>query len=330
MTMLELSCALTVSDRSRPIINGTVRPDGIDLTVMTAKSAGELFWRQLHFKEFDVAEMSISEMLMLVSRGDQSWVMLPVFMTRRFFHNAILVRKDSGIEKPADLRGKRVGVPEYIQTAVVWQRGTLEHEFGIAPKEMDWYQERTESMSHSTMFGLQSSGLFRHMPADKTMGSMLLAGELDAALWYHGSPTLVDRNTIDLEGHPSMRRLFPDARAEGVRYFQKTGIFPMNHAPVIRRSIAERHPWVVLNLYSAFMAAKEQAAARVKHAADLYTNLGWLPPEARAALNRDPLPYGIENNRKALETLARYSHEQGLSPRIAGLEEVFAEVTLHL
>jgi 4,5-dihydroxyphthalate decarboxylase len=254
---------------------------------------------------------------------------LPVFMTRRFFHTAILVRKDSDIEKPADLRGKRVGAPEYIQTAVVWSRGVLEHEFGVLPKEMEWYQERTESMSHSTMFGLQSSGLFRHIPVEKTMGSMLLAGELDAAVWYHGSPTLVDRGDIDLERHPSMRRLFSNARAEGARYFQKTGIFPMNHAPVIRRSIAERHPWAVLNLYNAFMAAKEQVMARVKHAVDLYANLGWLTPDARAALNKDPLPYGVHSNRQALETLARYSHEQGLSPRIVGPEEVFAEATLH-
>jgi 4,5-dihydroxyphthalate decarboxylase len=329
MGTLQLSCALTVSDRSRPIINGSVKADGIDLTVTPGKSAGEIFWRQLHFKEFDVAEMSISEMLMLVSRGDQSWVMLPVFMTRRFFHAAILVRKDAGIEKPADLRGRKVAVPEYIQTACVWQRGVLADEFGVMPKDMQWYQERLPEMSHGTLFGLKDTGLYQHIPAAKTMGDMLLAGELDAAIWYHNAPNMVDRANVDLEKHPAMKRLFPKPRAEGVCYYQNTGIFPMNHAPVIRRSIVEKHPWVVLNLYNAFLAAKEQAAARVRHGADLYANLGWLDSEAQAAFSKDPLPFGVHANRKDLETLARYSYEQGLSPRVAKIEEVFAEATLH-
>src|SRR5687767_8458389 len=142
MAKLQLSLALLENDRSRPILDGTVRPQGIDFTPTVGKSAGELFWRQMHFQDFDVAEMSLSDMLMLVSRGDKTWVMLPVFMTRKIFHTAILVRADAGIEKPADLRGKRVGINEYVQTAALWARGVLNDEFGVSPEEMHWYHER--------------------------------------------------------------------------------------------------------------------------------------------------------------------------------------------
>lgn len=128
MAKLQLSLAVTANDRTRPIIDGAVRPEGIDVTV-TVAGAGEIFWRQLHFQEFDASEMSLSETLMLASRGDRSWVMLPVFTTRRFFHTGIMVRADAGIEKPTDLRGKCVGVPEYVQTAALYS-----HEQGLSPR----------------------------------------------------------------------------------------------------------------------------------------------------------------------------------------------------
>src|SRR3990172_12369964 len=133
MGNLQLSLALLANDRSLPIINGTVRAEGIDFTVTVGKKAGDIFWRQLHYQEFDVCELSLSATLMLVSRGDRSWVMLPVFMTRNFFHTGILVRKDAGIEQPKDLRGKRVAVHEYVQTAGMWARGVLSDEFGVRP-----------------------------------------------------------------------------------------------------------------------------------------------------------------------------------------------------
>lgn len=330
MAKLALSLAVTLNDRTRPLIDGTVRPEGIDLTV-TVAGAGEIFWRQLHFQEFDVSEMSLSETLMLVSRGEQAWVMLPVFTTRRFFHTGILVRVDAGIEQPKDLRGKRVGVPEYVQTAALWTRGVLQHEFGVQPEELDWYQERTEGLSHGGTFGFRPPrGKFQHIPANTNIGAMLVAGELDATLFYSGTPSLVDRSSLDLRQHPAVRTLFPDPRAEGIRYYQKTGIFPMNHGVVVRRSLVGKHPWVALNLYQAFAAAKAHAAARTQELADIYANLGWLTPEARTVWSTDPLPYGVKSNRQALETAARYSYEQGLSPRLVALEEVFAAPTLEM
>src|SRR5689334_14254342 len=148
MAALELSIGLLPNDRSRPILERTVRPEGIDLNITPGKAGGEIFWRQLHFKEFDVAEMSFSDTLMQISRGDTSYVMLPVFMTRSFFHTSILVRKEAGIERPEDLCGKRVGLQEYVQTAHVWTRGILKEEFGVDPNDIHWFQERPEAMGH--------------------------------------------------------------------------------------------------------------------------------------------------------------------------------------
>ncbi len=331
MADLQLSMIFSSNDRSRPVLDGLVRPDGIDLAVTVAHPS-EIFWRQLHFAEFDVSEMSMSSLLMVAARGDSPWVALPVFTMRRFFHTWTLVRSDAGIERPEDLRGKRVGVPEYQQTAALWARAVLQHEFGVAPSDMDWYMERSVEMSHGggTGFRPPPDVRFQYIPPDKSIASMLLAGELDASLLYIAERNLVDRSGVDLEHDPRVRPLFPDVLAEGARYYRKTGFYPINHGVVVRRSILEQHPWVALNLYKAFLAAKEMAIARTRELLDPYIRVGLLDLEARQALAEDPYPYGVKANRKILETIAEYSHEQGLTPRVVGLEEVFAESTLDL
>jgi 4,5-dihydroxyphthalate decarboxylase len=331
MANLQLSMIFAPNDRSRPVIDGAVRPEGIDLTVTTAHPS-EIFWRQLHFAEFDVSEMSLSSLLMVTARGDSPWVALPVFTVRRFFHTEILVRVDAGIERPADLRGKRAGVPEYQQTAALWVRGALQHEFGVAPEDLDWHMERSEERSHggATGFRPPPGVRFQRIPPDKSIASMLIAGELDAAAFYTGSQNLIDRSGADLHRHPRVRTLFPDPLAEGARYYQKTGIFPINHGMVVRRSVLERHPWAALNLYNAFLAAKDGVLAHTRELVDSYFRLGLLPAEARAAFAQDPYPYGVQANRHVLETITRYSHEQGLTPRVVALDEVFAPSTLEL
>jgi 4,5-dihydroxyphthalate decarboxylase len=329
MANLPLSMIFSSNDRSRPVIDGLVQPDGIDLTVTTAHPS-EIFWRQLRFAEFDVSEMSMSSLLMVAARGDSPWVALPVFTARRFFHTWAIVRSDAGIEAPDDLRGKRVGVPEYQQTAALWTRAVLQHEFGVHPSEMEYHMERTEEMSHGGGTGFRPPpGIrFHRIPPDQSIASMLLAGELDASLLYLGERNLVDRSGVDLAHDPRVRPLFPDAVAEGARYFAKTGFFPINHGMVVRRSILEEHPWVALNLYKAFLAAKDLAAARTRELLDPYFRTGLLGLEARAAVAEDPYPYGVKANRKILEQIAHYSHEQGLTPRVIGLEEIFAASTL--
>src|SRR5487761_922008 len=143
MPNIELGVALSDNARTKPVHEGQVKAEGIDLHV-TKVHPSEMFWRQLHFKEFEVSEMSMSSLLAARSRGDDTWVMLPIFTSRQFFHTGILVRSDAGINQPADLKGKRVGVPEYQQTAALWGRAVLQHEFGVTAQDMDWYMERTE------------------------------------------------------------------------------------------------------------------------------------------------------------------------------------------
>jgi 4,5-dihydroxyphthalate decarboxylase len=331
MGRLQLSLIMGSNDRSQPVLDGSISPDAIDLT-STVAHPSEIFWRQLHFKEFDVSEMSLSSLLMAMAQGNTDWVGLPIFTSRRFFHVGTWVRADTGIEKPADLKGKRVGVPEYQQTAALWSRGVLKHEFGVEPSDLEWWMERTEERSHGGATGFQPpAGVkFHRIPGDDSIGAMLSDGRLDATLLYLTDNNLVDRSRIRLEGNPAFRRLFPDPAAEGRRYYQKTGLFPINHGMVVRRSIYEQHPWVALNIFNAFRLAKERVAARGRELVATHFELGLLGPEAKQALSVDPYPYGVKSNRKVLETVADYSFEQGLTPRRMQLEEIFAASTLDL
>ncbi len=331
MADLQLSIVMGSNPRSLPVLNGSVKADGIELT-STVLHPSEIFWRQLHFAEFDVSEMSMSSLLMAIASGNRDWVGIPVFTSRRFFHTGIWVRRDAGITRPEDLRGKRVGVPEYQQTAALWGRGVLQHEFGVSPTEMEWWMERTEDRSHGGATGFQPpAGVkLNRIPAEDSIGKMLLDGRLDATLLYLAENNLVDRSTARLEDHPEVQLLFPDPAAEGRRYFAKTGLYPINHGMVVRRSIAEKHPWVVLNLLNAFRKAKEGYLARLRDLAEPHLATGLLSPEAGAKLTTDPFPYGVQSNKLVLETIASYSHEQGLTPRTLPMEEIFAASTLGL
>lgn len=326
---LTLSIGLSSNPRTWPVLDGRVRPQGIDL-VITRMHPSEIFWRQLRFAEFDVSEMSISSLMMTQSQGDDRWTGLPVFTMRSMFHTGILVRKDAGIDAPADLKGRRVGVPEYQQTAALWIRGILEHEFGVAPSDMEFWMERTPDRSHAFATGsIAPPGVtINQIPAEKNIGTMMDAGELDAALFYIVDANLVDRSTIDLWNHPDIKPLFPDPHAEGVRYFEKTGLYPINHGMVVKRSVAEEHPWVVINLLKAFEEANEIAnAERVEHAR-YHIETGLLPASATQALATPLVRHGMVANRTTIETIAQYSHEQGLTPRVATVEELFAASTL--
>jgi 4,5-dihydroxyphthalate decarboxylase len=328
---LPLSIAFVANPRTWPILDGRVKPDGIELHV-TPGNPGEIFWRQLKFADWDVAEMSFSSLMIAIARGDDRFVGLPVFTTRRFFHAHILVRAGSGIETPADLKGKRVGVTEYQQTAALWTRGALQHEFGVHARDMEFFMERTPETSHggATGFAAPAVVTVHQIPASKNIGEMMLSGELDAALHYRGWASAINRSRANLREDDRIRTLFPDPHAEGVRYYAKTGLFPINHGMVIRREIAERQPWVIHNLMKAF----EQAAAiadreRAEHT-EAHIELGLLPASARTALATKVIHHGIAANRHVLETAAQYSLEQGLTPRLMKLDEVFAASTMVL
>jgi 4,5-dihydroxyphthalate decarboxylase len=326
---LQLSIGMASNPRTWPLLDGRVKADGIDL-IPSVVHASELFWRELKFGDFDISEMSFSSLIMSISGGDERWVGIPVFTTRRFFHTGILVRKDSGIEKPEDLKGKRVGVPEYQQTAALWTRGVLQHEFGVEPKDMTFFMERVPEHSHAgaTGFKAPEGVTINQIPLEKNIGTMMLSGELDATLLYIVDPNLVDRSTADLWHHPDIKPIFPDPKAEGVRFFKKTGLYPINHGMVIKREIAEKHPWVVLNVLKAFVKANEVTNKDRAEHVDYYIETGLLPADAREAFRTPLVEHGIVANRKVLETAAQYSHEQGLTPRLVKLDEVFAASSL--
>lgn len=331
MSKLKLSLVLAPNDRSQPVVDGSVGVEGVDLTISTA-NPGEIFFRQLSNHEWDVSEMSMSELLITTAQGNPHYVGIPVFATRYFFHTFALVRKDAGIERPQDLKGKRIGVPEYVQTAALWGRGALMHEFGVQPSDLTWFQERLRERSHGGVLGFQPpAGVELHyIPPEKSIGSMMLSGELDATLVYYPGGSLVDRSMADLQHHPDIRLLFPDVLAESARYHHETGLLPMNHCVAVRRSIFEEHPWVAGNIFRAFVQAKQIAAGRSRRTLEYYLQVGLLPLDTRGAMNADPYPYGIASNRHTLEALALYSNEQGLTPRVVGLDEVFAPTTLNL
>jgi len=306
---------------TRPLIEGRVVPQGIK-PVVTVVHPSEMFWRQLRFAEFDVSEMSMSSLIIAASRGDTRWVAIPVFTMRKFFHTSIIVRRDSSIGAPADLRGKRIGVPEYQQTWAIWSRGVLQHEFGVHPRDIEWFMERNPEKSHggATGFTAPPGVRVQHIPPSTNIGEMLL---------YLVHPNLIDRSTADVSG--VTRHLFPDPADEGRRFYAKTGLFPINHTVVLRRSLLERHPWVALNLYSAFVAAKEEIARYGQSYLQWYFETGLLDEKVNRTLAaNDPLAYGFKASRAVLETIAQYVHEQGLSERLVKLEEVFAASTLDM
>jgi 4,5-dihydroxyphthalate decarboxylase len=323
--MIELSIALTANINTRPVVEGRIRAEGIRL-IPSVMSASEMFYRQLKFAEFDVSEMSLSSLLIAFARGDTRWTAIPIYTMRRFFHTWTLVRGDRGIEAPRDLRGKRVGVPEYQQTAAIWARGILLHEFGVRPDEIEWFMERTAETSHGGATGFVPPNGIRisFIPASTNIGEMLVKGELDATLLYLRQTNIVDRSSIDLETVPEVRPLFADVEAESRRFYAKTGLFPINHAMVVRRSIAEQHPWIAANLVKAFAAARADAVRTATDVLNSYVLTGRVDPAIPAAFRNDPMTYGIKESRRELETVADWVFEQGLCPRRVSLEEIFA------
>ncbi|MDB5570903.1 MAG: 4,5-dihydroxyphthalate decarboxylase [Hyphomicrobiales bacterium] len=326
---LDFSIALSNNERTRPIIEGRHSPQGIRF-LPTVVHPSEMFWRQLKFAEFDVSEMSISSLFIAMSKGDTRFVGLPIYTARMFFHTRIMVRRDSGIDKPEDLKGKRIGVPEYQQTSAIWSRGILQHEWGVHARDIDWHMERNPDKSHggSTGFKAPEGVNITQIPLSTNIGEMLLKGELDGALLYLNEPNLVDRSTADIS--EVCRPLFPDPVAESTRYYNKTGVYPINHAMVIKRDLHEKYPWAAVNIYHAFMSAKAEVERTAEKTLKDYVACGLVEPAAGRMMKADPKSYGLRNSRKVIETISQFVHEQGLTDRRVGVDELFAPATLDL
>jgi 4,5-dihydroxyphthalate decarboxylase len=325
MANLKLGLAITSNPRTWPIIDGRVKFEGIDFA-KTVLGPAEMFWRQLSFAEFDVSEMSMSELMMIRARGDDRFIGMPVFTTRRFYHTGIFVRKDAAIGDPAELKGKRVGVPEYVQTSALWTRGVLESEFGVAPKDMTFFMERVPTRSHAGAMGFTvPPGLtVNQIPLEKSIGSMMLSGELDACMSYNRFQDLINRSAADLDNHPDIKPLFPDSAAEAIRYYKATGIYPINHGMIVKRELFEREPWVVINILKAFDQANDIADDERRQHAAYHIETGLVPPKYRQRLATRIIRHGLKANRATLETAAKYSNQQGLTPRVMAMDDLFA------
>ena len=324
MSRLQLTVACGDYDRTRALEEGTVRPDGIDLTYLRLP-VEETFFRMLRHREFDVAEMSLSSYVKSLDLDEPPFVALPVYTSRQFRHAGIFVSAGSGIEKPADLRGRVVGTPEWQLTANVWIRGTLADHYGVPVDSVEYRTggQETPGRVEKAAVDLGDRIRIQPIPAGKTLAAMLAAGEIDA---FQGP-----RVPSSFVPGGSVRRLFPDPVAAEKQYFADTGIFPIMHVVVVRRDVYERHPWVAQTLTKAFGLAKQKAMAELYDASALRFMLPWLIPgleEARSLLGEDYWSYGLQANEKVLSTFLRYHHEQGLSKRLFKPEELFARETL--
>jgi 4,5-dihydroxyphthalate decarboxylase len=313
---IDLTLACGDYEIHRALKEGAVRADGIDLTVLTDMDSSTRHWRFLRNREFDVAESSCSSYIVARSQ-DLPFRALPVFPHRRFRHGFIFVNTAKGIEKAADLIGRKVGVKSFQVTAVHWLRGILESEYGVPHKSIEWFAELDEDVDFAPPPGLKLTRL-SHAQSVETM---LAEGELDAVLHSDLIEPFIAKD-------PRVRRLFRDHKAEEMAYYRKTQIFPIMHIVAIREEIVARHPWVAINLYRAFEQSKAIATKRMEN--PRIVPLAWQREaweEQQDILGPDPWENGLTpRNRNTLETLVRYSHEQGLTARLMSLEDLFLDV----
>jgi 4,5-dihydroxyphthalate decarboxylase len=322
MTRLRLTLACGDYDRTRALHEGTIRPDGIELTYLRLP-VEETFFRMMRHREFEVAEMSLSSYVVSMQQDPSPFVALPVYTSRMFRHGGVFCHRGSGIVEPTDLKGKRVGTPEYQLTAGVWMRGILEEHHGVAVDSMTYVTGGQESPGRieKARLSLPETVAVEHAPAGRTLSAMLVDGEIDA-LCTPRTPQPV------LDGDPRVHRLFDDVVDLERAYFADTGIFPIMHVVVIRRDVYEQYPWVAQSLYKAFLAAKAEASTRLHDSSALAFMLPWMIQQvehAEQVLGQDFWSYGLQaDNRRALETFLRYHHDQGLSRRLFTPEELFA------
>jgi 4,5-dihydroxyphthalate decarboxylase len=303
------------------IRDGDVAVEGVDLNCITLKSGRDVFDRMVGGREFDVAELSASEYISLHGAGDCPFVAIPVFPSRVFRHGYIFVNTRCGIRAPKDLEGRRVGLPLYTQTAAIWARGHLQHQFGVDLSSISWVQGAVEKAgTHGRPHAppLLAPVRIEQNDSDEPLGELLARGAIDALI---GS-----RKPESLGRHPDVARLFPDYRALERRLYETSRIFPIMHLIAIRRDLHERHRWLAASLYKAFIESKRAALARMRYGGSLAYMLPWLLAEIEeidAVFGGDAWPYGIAPNRATLQALVQYMCEQHFIAKPIPIEDLF-------
>lgn len=332
--LLTISLAMSRNPRTAALLDGKVDTRGFEL-IPSELRAPDIFWRQLRFGDFDISEMSLSSLLMVVASGDRTWAALPVFHDRRFFQTFALARPGAGVESPRDLKGKHVGVPDYQQTAALWTRAVLTEHYEVQPADMTWHMERVPALSHAGAVGFQSPPGVEivQIPESASVGSMMIDGSLDAAVVYEPAllegPTISDRSPQTLPSHAA-KWLFADRAAEARRSYDAFGFVPANHCVVVRRTLLDQHPWLAVNIYEAFLQSKHLNDLSLGLGLELYGQLGLAGAYTDHSPEPDLFPYGCQGNQRMLQVLCEQSYKQGLTPRLMDAADIMAEQCLSL
>ncbi|HEX6513352.1 MAG TPA: ABC transporter substrate-binding protein [Chloroflexota bacterium] len=318
---LQLTVACRAYDRIAALRDGSIQAEGIDLRIIPLV-VEETFWRQLHHVEFDASELSFSSYTISRSRGNLPLLAIPVFPSRYFRHSCIFVNPDH-IQKPEDMKGKRIGVPEYQMTAAVWIRGMLADDYGVQPRDVQWFSGGVMQPGREEKLPLRlPAGTSLTAVKDRSLNDMLLTGDLDG---YIGArvPGAYDEGKLV--------RLFPDYETVEMDYYRRTRVFPIMHVLAIKEAVLEQNPWVAMSLYKAFRQAKDRCLEDMLDSSALQYALPWMWPSlerARSVMGGDVWPYGIDASRPTLDKFVEYMDAQGLTQRCMAVEELFAPSTL--
>jgi 4,5-dihydroxyphthalate decarboxylase len=320
MVEVPITIACGNYDRTRPIRDGRVKVEGCKTTYLPLYPE-EIFFRAFRYQEFDVSELSFSSYIRTVAAGTSEYVGIPAFVSRLFRHSGIYVRADAGIREPKDLKGKRIGLPEYQITAVVWMRGIMQHEYGVLPTDILWWSGGQEEPGRDERTPLKPiPGLdLKPIGKEQTLVGMLRDGELDALFTARGPSSF-------LRGEPHIKRLFANTREAERAYYEKTRMFPIMHLVGIRKELVKKYPWLPSSVYKAFCEAKALAMIDLLDVNALMVTHPWLiaeTEETMAIMGKDFWSYGIHENMREITALAQYAHEQGLIDRKVTVEELF-------
>ena len=320
MNKLNLSVAVGNYDRVRPLVDGEVQIDGVD-PVFMLHDPEEIFFRAFRHADFDITELSLSSYVVKTANGDCPYIGVPVFPSRAFRHTSVYVRTDRGIKSPADLKGKRVGLPEYQLTANVWVRMFLEEDYGLKPSDVTWVRGGYEDPGRVEKINLNLTGgvQVETLPEGATLSGALADGEIDAVIGPRAPSCFAN-------GHPHVGYLFSDPMAEAKGWYQRTGMFPIMHLLGIRRTLVEQHPWLPFAVFKAFEQSKKVALTRLSDTSATKVTLPFVEDQLRAArllMGEDFWSYGFQPNRETLARFLAQHHAEGLSSRLVEPEELF-------
>ena len=319
MTQRTLTIGCGQYDHVRALADKTIQIEGVDLKFVHLSPPSQIFLRMLHDEAYDISEMSLSNYMIAIGKGDRRFVAIPVFPSRAFRHSYIWINTQSGIASPQDLKGKRIGIADYSMTALLFIRGLLQHQYGVAPQDVHWFRRRSEHVAIEIPAGIRIDNIGK----DDTLDGLLEAGTLDAV-------AVTSAPRAFLAGSPIVRRLFPDSRAVEAAYYRETQIFPIMHLVVVRRELYEQDRALARRLCEGFQAAKRIAFEGYEEG---LCSLPWVKLDfeyAHQIIGPDVFPYGVKSNRATLEAATLYSYEQGLTKKRFEIEELFAAETLDL